>query len=331
MDDEVLEELFSAIGKHTNRLNKLDKSSDSYQTKLDSVEAKLISQLNLAITSSIKAIPTPEKPDYSVYDRILKDDFDRLIDKHNITIKEVEASLKTYTKSLAVSASSVSDGINKHINTIKATLIGSKGDKGDTGATGSIGLAGKAGINGIDGKNGTNGRDGKSSSTSGTKELKELISKEVKKLKPSYPAPTPANGLSMIAVQAEIDTKIAAISNVDAIDVRFTAYGNIATTNVQTAIQELDDEKLGKPTIATTATNLTLDQTHGLVTVTAACTVTLPAAAPYAQQVYTVKSVTTSNVTISCTDLIDGDTTQIITVKYTAVRLISDGSTWHII
>lgn len=65
-----------------------------------------------------------------------------------------------------------------------------------------------------------------------------------------------------------------------------------------------------------------------------AVTVTLPTAASITGKVYTVKRINSgsNNVTLATTggQTIDGATTQVMTIQYTSLDVISDGSNWEI-
>lgn len=85
---------------------------------------------------------------------------------------------------------------------------------------------------------------------------------------------------------------------------------------------------------ATTAGSLALDATHGVVTVSATATITLPTAVGITGRVYHIKSIGAAiTVTIATTSsqTIDGSTTQTIAIQYDSISVVSDGSNWHII
>jgi len=87
----------------------------------------------------------------------------------------------------------------------------------------------------------------------------------------------------------------------------------------------------------TTTTYTAADEVVILVdddTAGSAVTITLPAASGASNRVYTMKKLgTTANVTVdgNASETIDGATTKALTTQYEVVRIICDGSNWHII
>jgi hypothetical protein len=80
----------------------------------------------------------------------------------------------------------------------------------------------------------------------------------------------------------------------------------------------------------------TLNQTHNVVLCnTGPYTVTLPAAASNAGKVYYIKNISSTNVTITldgnASETIDGSTTYGLGLYKHAVRIICDGSNWHVL
>jgi len=80
----------------------------------------------------------------------------------------------------------------------------------------------------------------------------------------------------------------------------------------------------------------TLDNTHNIALCSgAAYTVTLPAAASHTGKVYYIKNVDAQGDDITIdgngSEEIDGATTLVLYVQYDAVRIVSDGTGWHII
>lgn len=87
----------------------------------------------------------------------------------------------------------------------------------------------------------------------------------------------------------------------------------------------------------TVTTNTNLDaETIILVNATSgATTITLPSASGYANKVYTIKKIDSSEneVTVDGTgnETVDGETTKTIAFQNTAMQLVSNGTNWYII
>lgn len=85
--------------------------------------------------------------------------------------------------------------------------------------------------------------------------------------------------------------------------------------------------------------NVTLTSTHSVVMAncSSACTITLPTAAGISGKIYWIKNIgassQTNTVTVATTSsqTIDGATTQILTLQYTDMPVISDGTSWSIL
>jgi hypothetical protein len=94
---------------------------------------------------------------------------------------------------------------------------------------------------------------------------------------------------------------------------------------------------LGLKTNAITSAT-TLNQTHNIVLASAASsnyTITLPAAASNTGKTYYIKKTDNTVYTITidgnASETIDGATTLVLYVQYDAVRIVCDGSNWHVI
>lgn len=107
----------------------------------------------------------------------------------------------------------------------------------------------------------------------------------------------------------------------------------ISTTTPASGLDIQTSMGLGVTTI-TSAT--TLDNTHNVVLCnTGAYTVTLPAAASHTGKVYYIKNIDTDSDDITIDgnggETIDGAATVVLYVQYDAIRIVSDGTEWHII
>jgi len=87
-------------------------------------------------------------------------------------------------------------------------------------------------------------------------------------------------------------------------------------------------------TVTTTSSNLTLGETHHVVLVNNAATITLPDAGQCSGREYFIKStIGAATVTINTTSLqnIDGTTSKTITVQYRTLHVVSNGTQWYIL
>lgn len=80
------------------------------------------------------------------------------------------------------------------------------------------------------------------------------------------------------------------------------------------------------------ATSTLLDDTHAVVLVSAAATITLPTAVGIAGRLYNVVRTGTGDVTIQPdgTETISGDTSLVLVAQWSSAVVISDGSNWVI-
>lgn len=107
----------------------------------------------------------------------------------------------------------------------------------------------------------------------------------------------------------------------------------IGTTSPASGLDVQNSLGLAVSTVTATAT---LDQTHNVVLCSGgAFTVTLPAASTNTGKVYYIKKTDggTNYITIdgNSAETIDGAATVVLYVQYDALRIICDGSNWHII
>jgi Cu/Ag efflux protein CusF len=108
----------------------------------------------------------------------------------------------------------------------------------------------------------------------------------------------------------------------------------IGTTNPNSTLHVEGSLALSQATITATTT---LDDTHNVILANATgnITVNLPAAASHTDKTYYIKKIDADadEVTIdgNASETIDGATTLVLYVQYDAVRIISDGSNWHVI
>jgi hypothetical protein len=87
--------------------------------------------------------------------------------------------------------------------------------------------------------------------------------------------------------------------------------------------------------VTTTASGITLDETHYIVLVTGTVTITLPAASGCTGRTYVIKNALTGPGTVTVgrtgTDTIDGTTSLSLAVANKTTTVVSDGSNWRII
>jgi hypothetical protein len=131
---------------------------------------------------------------------------------------------------------------------------GVKGDKGDTGDTGPPGASG-SGSGDVAGPAGAvadriavyNGATGKVIKDGGrTIAELALLASPTFTGDPKAPTPTAGDNDTSVATTAFVTTAVASVAPPAAGSVTFTPAGNIAATNVQTALVELDNEKVAK-------------------------------------------------------------------------------------
>lgn len=98
------------------------------------------------------------------------------------------------------------------------------------------------------------------------------------------------------------------------------------------SIQAAVDSAIGQ-VVQTKSSTYTALVTDDMIVCTAGMTVNLYAASGNAGRQITIKSTTTSNVTIdaSGSETIDGALTQVIDQQFMALTLKCDGSNWHLI
>ena len=121
---------------------------------------------------------------------------------------------------------------------------------------------------------------------------------------------------------------------------------NVGDDVVEIALQFTDATETvplatsGEPTgsalfpIATVAVATTLNAGHYVVLVSAAVTITLPAAANHKGRNYYVKSITqagTVTVDANSTELIDGVETQDLLAEFDSIHIVCNGTAWFII
>ena len=87
--------------------------------------------------------------------------------------------------------------------------------------------------------------------------------------------------------------------------------------------------------VTTTASGITLGETHYIVLVTGTVTITLPAASGCTGRTYVIKNALTGPGTVTVgrtgTDTIDGTTSLSLAVANKTTTVVSDGSNWRII
>lgn len=126
---------------------------------------------------------------------------------------------------------------------------------------------------------------------------------------------------------------------VDGSDVVNTPAGNIAATDVQAALNELDTEKAKElGSITTLSADTLLDSTHHTVGVDASGAVkviTLPAAASNTGREYNISkrdaSANTVTIDANAAELINGSVTLVVSVQYDSYTIRCDGTGWWII
>ncbi|MDG1516992.1 MAG: hypothetical protein P8Q42_03105, partial [Flavobacteriales bacterium] len=144
----------------------------------------------------------------------------------------------------------------------------------------------------------------------------------------------PAGALSTLNIEADADVRIESDDNANMLFVDYSADAvGIGTTSPASTIDIQGSMGL-KVTTITSAT--TLDQTHNVVLCnTGSYTVTLPAAASNTGKVYYIKNIDSDGdyftIDGNSTETIDGDETFELLAYNHAVRIISDGSGWHVI
>jgi hypothetical protein len=106
--------------------------------------------------------------------------------------------------------------------------------------------------------------------------------------------------------------------------------------NTSTPASGLDIKTSMGLNVTTITSASTLNQTHNVVLCnTGPYTVTLPAASSNAGKVYYIKNISSSNIIITLdgngTETIDGNLTYLLNLSKHALRIICDGSSWHIL
>lgn len=124
-----------------------------------------------------------------------------------------------------------------------------------------------------------------------------------------------------------------AASNIHLFIENTTGDVGIGTTS---PVSGLDVQTSMGLSVTTITSATTLDNTHNVVLCnTGAYTVTLPAAASHTGKVYYIKNIDAESDDITIdgngSEEIDGATTVVLYVRYDAVRIVSDGTDWHII
>lgn len=138
---------------------------------------------------------------------------------------------------------------------------------------------------------------------------------------------TPNCVIRLYAGQTKInDTNTA---STDLIDDRFTSFGGDAATADWDSISNIPAAQ--QNAYATTAVNLTLGSTHHWVTVTAACTIALPACSGLAGREYIITA-TADGVVVdgNSAETINSELTQILSGGDT-MQIKTDGVSWYVI
>ena len=114
-----------------------------------------------------------------------------------------------------------------------------------------------------------------------------------------------------------------------ALDTLSTAVVGLFGANISRTLQAVNITPTNP--VTTTAVNLPLTAAHRNIIVTAAATITLPAAVT--GRTYTIKSTVAGNVVVDTADAgtIDGDADVTMTVQYDSITVVCDGTNWSII
>lgn len=219
---------------------------------------------------------------------------------------------------------------------------GERGDKGDTGK-GKDGRDGVDGMNGRDGQDGTNGKDGEKGDPG----------------QPGIPGKDGKDGqdaeeVDLIKLRTEVLQRIdrgggsanrkETFGGTDYLT-KYTDINWKAGTNVTLTVANNDTTKMVDVTVAASGggtvrsiNSVSINTNAGATAGTdyvylcsGTITITLPTAVAN-QNLYTIKNVGTGVITIATTggQTIDGATTQVMPVQFTAVDLISDSANWNI-
>lgn len=179
---------------------------------------------------------------------------------------------------------------------IPAPIPGEKGEKGDRGERGERGIPGPVGPRGLDGADGKDGRDGRDGK----------------------------DGVSPVLTEEQIERVVKPYIEKVARELVRTRK----TAGAGGGGDSVPHQDITTSSTVDARTKVVLVNTTG-----GAVTVTMPPASQTARKEFHVKKIdaTANAVTVSSTDLIDGDTTAIFSAQYESIRLYSDGATYHII
>lgn len=126
----------------------------------------------------------------------------------------------------------------------------------------------------------------------------------------------------------------------DASAISYAGSTNLAATNVEAALDELDAEKAATGAVTprtlavtTKTAAYTVTDSDDVILCNGTFTVTLPAAATRTGRVFYIKNIGSGTVTIdpNAAETIDGDATHAIAVQHESRTVISDGAGWRII
>lgn len=209
---------------------------------------------------------------------------------------------------------------------------GPKGEKGDKGERGIIGFHGPIGQKGEKGDMGDRGHSGTSVKL---EEVLEVVMPSVM----SRLSRLPTGGGSMnrnisVGGNSSVLSRYTDINLKAGSNVTLTYANNDATHNVDITVAATGGGGGTVRSINTISTSQTAGATAGtdyVYIASAGVALTLPDAVGNTN-LYTVKNTSTSSVLVATTaaETIDGSANAILTVQYTSIDLISDGSNWDI-
>jgi hypothetical protein len=150
----------------------------------------------------------------------------------------------------------------------------------------------------------------------------------------AYSGSTNLAATNVEAALDELDAEKAAAAAATAAGTSYAGGTGMSATTVEGAIDELADEKENVlRSISTQTTAYTIGATDSVVLCNGTFTVTLPTAVGRTGKTYEIKNIGTGTVTVdgNGSQTIDGALTFVLDAQYEAITIISDGSNWWVI